>query len=329
VFAAAVEELRGDGALVCYLTPIPKPNDPAGSVMDLERHRWLFRRTPLRFSFGRREAVGRQLFDSAVARRLPPPGPRWHFVAFAGEALLSFARARKLGYSRLVLESPTSHVQHVLRRHRAATSAHPVEGSWLTQSTLCRTLREYAAADEIVVLSTYARDSFEGEGISSSKLRVRSPLPAPRFAPPAQRVPHGGFRLIYVGRLHVTKGVCILLDALAQIPDPDLRLVLHGGTATRRMDRHLSKRCRADGRISITSGDPLPQLHGADVLVHPSYEDGFALAPVEALATGLRVIVTEDTGMKGQVTSGRNGLIVPAGDPSRLADAIRALRAAS
>jgi glycosyltransferase involved in cell wall biosynthesis len=64
----------------------------------------------------------------------------------------------------------------------------------------------------------------------------------------------------------------------------------------------------------MAPGDPLPALRRADVYVHPTYEDGFAYSPMEALACGVPVIVTEDTGMKEHVVEGVNGYIVPTGN---------------
>jgi glycosyltransferase involved in cell wall biosynthesis len=63
------------------------------------------------------------------------------------------------------------------------------------------------------------------------------------------------------------------------------------------------------------------------VFVHPSFEDGFGLAPAEALAAGVPAIVTEDTGMKEQIVAGRNGYVVPTGDAGSLADALADVRA--
>ena len=75
------------------------------------------------------------------------------------------------------------------------------------------------------------------------------------------------------------------------------------------MDRWL----REDSRVRLRAGDPLPLLADADCLVHPTYEDGFALAPMEALHCGIPVIVSADTGMKDYVVEGRNGFVIPTG----------------
>ena len=70
-------------------------------------------------------------------------------------------------------------------------------------------------------------------------------------------------------------------------------------------------------------GDPLEVLRRAHVFVHPSFEDGFGYAPMEALAVGVPVIVTDQTGMAEYVQEGVNGSVVPAGDVEALAERLR------
>ena len=77
---------------------------------------------------------------------------------------------------------------------------------------------------------------------------------------------------------------------------------------------------RRDLDITMAPGDPLPVLHQADVFVHPTYEDGFGYAPMEALACGVPVIATEDTGMKEYIVDGTNGFVVPTGDSDAILD---------
>jgi glycosyltransferase involved in cell wall biosynthesis len=325
--AVVVEEMRAEDSLFRYFSPVPKANDPAGSSIDLDRYRWLFRYTPLRNSLGARERAASELFDREMARLLPLSADADTYVGFAGSSLRTFRRARRLGYKRLVLESPTSHVSNVVRQHAAAARAYPIEQDWLTTGLQRKMLREYDEADEIVVLSEYVRESFVSYGIPEAKLHRRIVSPAARFAPPAWRKSTGRFTIVYSGRLHVTKGVPVLLDALARLHGKDVEVCLIGAAGSAGMERYVAARRVSDPRITIDSGDPLPHLHRADVLVHPSFQDGFGFAPMEALAVGVPVIVTEDTGMKEYVEAGRNGYVVPTGDVSALVAAIDAIRA--
>ena len=70
----------------------------------------------------------------------------------------------------------------------------------------------------------------------------------------------------------------------------------------------------------------MPHLRRADVLAHASYSDGFGYAPMEALACGVPVIVTEDTGMKEHVEEGVNGYVVPTGDVDALVERLEWVR---
>ena len=87
--------------------------------------------------------------------------------------------------------------------------------------------------------------------------------------------------------------------------------------------RYLDTACRADPRIRVAPGDPRPHLHRADVLAHPTWEDGWAYAPVEALACGVPVIVSADTGMAEILRDETDGCVVPTGDVDALALALR------
>ena len=323
LLAIVVEAARRSGELGTYYATGPKPNDDAGRAVSLARYRWLFTRTPLRASHAWRDFVSAELFDRIVARRLEP-GDR--ITGFSGRALRTFQRARRAGYRRLVLEAPTSHVANVRRQHLRATDRHGIESSWLNAAQFRKTIREYEMADEIVVQSAYARASFLREGIPETKLRRRYLPVASRFAPPLERRREGRFTVAFVGRLQVTKGIIELLDAFERLDDDNADLLLVGGCATDAMDRYLSRRAAANRRIRRCPGDPLPVLHRADVLVHPSYEDGLALAPLEALACGIPVIVTEDTGMKEFVREGKTGYVVPTGDVDALRAAMESIR---
>jgi glycosyltransferase involved in cell wall biosynthesis len=133
------------------------------------------------------------------------------------------------------------------------------------------------------------------------------------------------FDILYIGSLSVAKGVPLLIDAVRRLPFPDLRLLLVGNWKSRGMRRFVEAARLADPRIEVCPGDPLPHLQRARLCVHPTYEDGFAYAPVEALACGLPVIVSEDTGMKELVDPGRTGLVLPTGDLDALSEAIAAV----
>ncbi|HWG09811.1 MAG TPA: glycosyltransferase family 4 protein [Solirubrobacteraceae bacterium] len=275
-------------------------------------------------------------FDSLTKRSLPRAD---HLIAFNGQALAQLRAARRAGYESVALVSANSHMRQVQRRHAEARERYPLEGSWTTHM-LARNLAEYALADRVYCATDYIRDSFLEQGVPEQRL-VPFPLtPDPRYAPlsPAhdglEREPGGGrsgrdsgssrFEIVYVGSLHVHKGVPLLIDAVRRLAHADLALTLVGGWGTRGMRRFVQGACAADRRIVVAPGDPLPHLRRAALCAHPAYEDGFGYAPAEALACGVPVLVSEDTGMKELIDSPRRGLTLPTGDLDALAQAIDA-----
>jgi hypothetical protein len=188
VLAQLVEEARSVGTLSRYYTSRKKSNDPHGREISLGRFRWLFRSPPLRYSLSWRDFLSAELFDRAVARRL---GASVIFHGFCGRALHSFVRARTLKCEQLVLESATSHIGHVMKQHRRATKAFPIEKSWLNQQQYEKTLREYGAADLIYVISEYSKQTYVDAGFPESKVRRRVLTAETRFAPPTRKFESG------------------------------------------------------------------------------------------------------------------------------------------
>jgi glycosyltransferase involved in cell wall biosynthesis len=321
--AELVAGVRATGTAVRYFGTGVPTDDPDGTAVPARWLPRLTRFTPVRFRNDWQSFLGCREFDSAVARRLPPGKM---LTAFAGAALLTFRRARELGYAELHLESPTAHVRHARRRYDAAYQAHPVERDWLGPRLLARTLAEYELADVIWVNSEYARATFLAEGVSAAKVRRRALSVHRRFRPPAGRLQNSGLNILYVGSLTVSKGIPVLVEAFARFPDQDARLTLVGNTGSRGMARWMAAAIRRDRRVRIAPGDPLPHLHAADVFVYPSHSDGFGYAPMEALACGVPVVVTEDTGMKEYLREGQNDRVVPTGSADPILEQLVSFR---
>ncbi len=262
-------------------------------------------------------------FDAGAAGELPAGE---HLLAFNGTALAQFRAARRTGRESNGLVAANSHFHRVMRQHELACRQYPIERPWV-RHLLRRNLAEYALADRIYVASRYVRDSFLEEGFDEAALSLFPLTPDPRYTPAREPAPAPAsetFDVVYVGSLSVHKGVPLLVDAFRRLPHADLRLVLVGGWGTRGMRRFLQRSCAEDPRVRVAPGDPLEPLRRAGLCVHMAYEDGFAYAPAEALACGVPVIVSEDTGMKELIDPGANGLILATGDLDALTEAIDA-----
>ncbi|MFC8873736.1 glycosyltransferase [Streptomyces ardesiacus] len=131
--------------------------------------------------------------------------------------------------------------------------------------------------------------------------------------------------VVCVGRLCRQKGQDVLLDAwesvLARVPGARLVLVGDGPDRAR-----LAARSPASVLLAGPAPDAAVWYRAADLVVLPSRWEGMALAPLEAMACGRAVVVSD-------VDGAREGLppalvphcLVPPGDPAALAGAVAAL----
>lgn len=180
-----------------------------------------------------------------------------------------------------------------------------------------RELQEYEESDLIFVPSTFAHRSFVTKGISDKKLRkVPYGIDLQTFHPVPKK--DGVFRIMYVGALSLQKGVQYFLQAVSKLRIPGLEVWLIGGLLPEvkpLLDRY-KDRIRYFGVLSRTQ--LFEYYSQGSVFVMPSVQDGFGLVQAQAMACGLPVIATTNSGAEDLFTDGKEGFIVPI----RNADAI-------
>lgn len=138
--------------------------------------------------------------------------------------------------------------------------------------------------------------------------------------------------LAYVGTLSERKGLADLLDALDLDGRDDYRLVVAGGghEVGRTEAGRLAARARDSERPvelvgSLDAGGVRELLASSQVFVLPSHWEGQPIAILEAMASGLPVVVTAVGANEDVVRDGVDGLVVPSHDPPALARALRTL----
>ncbi|MEU9306041.1 glycosyltransferase [Streptomyces sp. NPDC048256] len=146
---------------------------------------------------------------------------------------------------------------------------------------------------------------------------VRAPL-LPELDPGAPLV-------VCVGRLCRQKGQDVLLTAWTEIARkvPGARLVLVGdGPDGERLRPRAPESVLFAGAVA----DAVPWYQAADLVVLPSRWEGMALAPLEALACGRPVVVTDVDGARESLPAAlAPRCLVPAEDPAALAGAVAGL----
>ena len=134
---------------------------------------------------------------------------------------------------------------------------------------------------------------------------------------------------VFVGRIVRDKGVNELVAAFVKLNQmcPNTRLLLVG-SYEERLDPVLPETKRLiDTCASIEAvgaqKDVRPFYEQSDVLVFPSYREGFPNVVIEAGAMELPSIVTDINGSREIIEDGKNGLIVPVRDEQALFEAMK------
>ncbi len=152
------------------------------------------------------------------------------------------------------------------------------------------------------------------------------------FFPPPNSSARREINIICVGRLIMRKGQHHLLRSFAQLrlsTHCPLRLTLAGTGDADAMLRSLADQLGLRDTVTFAgyvSRDDVPAIYRtADIFVLPSEFEGMSIALLEAMASGLPVVVTPTGGTEELVEEGKNGFIVPWAEVDTLAAVLHRL----
>jgi glycosyltransferase involved in cell wall biosynthesis len=175
-----------------------------------------------------------------------------------------------------------------------------------------------APADKLLVLGEGSSNGVDVERFSPGPSDVRDKIGIPREASVV------GF----VGRLTRDKGLPELIQAFDRIllAEPSTHLLLVGwfDAAEDALDSELRNRILNHPRIHRTGfvSDAAPYYRAMDVMVLPTWREGFPNVVLEASATGIPVVTTESTGARDAVVPEVTGLIIPPGYPEAIYESV-------
>ena len=149
---------------------------------------------------------------------------------------------------------------------------------------------------------------------------------------PVANTPGRPCTMICVARLIERKGQHHLLQAFAKLraanPEPMALIFVGTGDAEPQL-RALAAKLQVAEAVTFKGFVPRermpPVYHAADVFVLPSQHEGMSIALLEAMASGLPVVVTDTGGTAELVSQGANGEIVPWADVPMLTAALQRL----
>jgi glycosyltransferase involved in cell wall biosynthesis len=121
------------------------------------------------------------------------------------------------------------------------------------------------------------------------------------------------------------KGFDEIIEILAQLPNDVVYLIAGGGTDVQRIQRKAIA-CGVGNRVRFTgifADDEKADLYNlADVYAMPSRGEGFGFVILEAIASGVPVIVSKHDGGREAVLDGKLGTLVDPSNPAEIRTAI-------
>ena len=265
-------------------------------------------------------------FDGKVARRLGKT--RLDAVyAYEGGARGTFREAKRRGVAAFY-ELPSSHWYWERRLLSEEAERNPAFANLLpklndSSGHMQWKDEELELADFVFVPSEHVRRTLQGV-VPDEKIRVVNyGAPPVRPRQPDSNPTPGPLRVLFVGALSQRKGIGYLLDAVEML-DSRVQLTLVGGriAANPRVDAACA---RWRWFASLSHAEVLRRMQESDVLVLPSLAEGCALVVLEALACGLPVVVTPNTGAMEFVSDGAEGFVVPICRADAIADRLSQL----
>jgi starch synthase len=273
------------------------------------------------------------LFARAAARKLGTPDV---VHAWSGTAEPSIKAARGQGIV-TVLERSSSHMLEQRRILREEYDSLGLRWEETPRASVERELREYELVDRVFVPSLFVERSFVAHGFPAHRLfRNGFGVDISRFKPGKKA--DNVFRVIYAGALSVRKGIHHLAEAFRAANVPAGELLLVGGPS-QETDRLIGNNTADVRRVGHVPQSELPTLYQtASVFAMASLEEGQAYVQAQALACGLPLVCTTNTGgedflamsgtgiaREGGITEYPAGYLVPAGESAAMAMALRAL----
>ncbi|MBW4583130.1 MAG: glycosyltransferase family 4 protein [Tildeniella nuda ZEHNDER 1965/U140] len=258
-------------------------------------------------------------FDHAVLPFIDPELDL--FVGWSDSSLWSIQRARSMGIPTVLQRSSS----HRIYQSRILDEEYAYWGLKFTEThpgVYDRELQTYEEADTIEVPSLFVKQTFLDAGVPESKL-LHLPYGASlqEFYPGQKE--DSIFRVVHCGALSLRKGIPYLLQAFYELNLPEAELWLIGSLTPEIMP-FLEK--YKNDRVILKGTYPQSKLRllycQCSVFCIASIEEGLAMVQPQAMACGLPVIHTTNTGGSDVVRDGLDGYCVPIRDVEALKEKI-------
>ena len=325
-------QLHKHGHLHRLITTYPKfkveewgiPRNRVVSLLPLEIFSRAIKYFPLRiqkwFSLKQKE-----LFDFCVSRLMPRDTDI--FVGWSSNSLKSLKKAKSMDII-TVLERGSSHMLTQLEILREEYQELDIKYREHHKKITEREIEEYEIADYISIPSGFVKRTFAINRVPETKLIVNNygvNLDVFKTGKKYDSI----FRVIYAGGFSIRKGSHYLLRAVYELGREGLDELEFWNLGYVNWDlKPYVKRYRAEN-IKLKGMIPQARLSESyaqgSVFVMPSLEEGLAMVQVQAMACGLPLIYTTNSGGEDLIEDGREGFVIPIKDVDAIKDKLRYL----
>ena len=265
-----------------------------------------------------------RMFGRWAARRIA--AENWDIVhVFSGSAEeVALANRASSSPAVTILVRGSAHIQtqdRLLAEEEARAGVRILRPSpWM----IAREEREYAAYDRIVVLSTFAYESFLAHGVAEEKLAmVPLGVDTRHFRPSAdvvakriERIEAGEpLRVLFTGTVSYQKGWLDFLQIVRRLRGGPFQFRVVGDVAP----EAAGLASDLSDSIEFIPHQPQHQLPNwyswADVFLFPTIQDGFAMVLSQANASALPILTTTNCSGPDLILNGQTGWVLPIRQP--------------
>ena len=234
-------------------------------------------------------------------------------VGWSSFSLRSFKNAKNFNCIK-VLERGSSHIEYQYEILKEEYKLLDIKPKLLPSNEIIeKEIQEYELSDYICVPSDFVKTSFIEKGFNEKKIiKIPYGVDLNNFYKKTNKLHKDKFRIIYVGASSVRKGIFYLLKAFTELNLNNSELLIVG-----KIDNEIIPIIRKFENDNIKyigsrkQNDLRDFYNKSNIFVTCSIEEGLSMVQAQAMACGLPVICTTNTGGDEIVDNGKSGFVLP------------------
>ncbi len=240
-------------------------------------------------------------------------------VGWSSFSLNSFEQSRKYNCKN-ILERGSTHIEYQRDILKEEYDLLGIKPNLPSLNIIDIEKKEYDLSDYICVPSEFAKKTFLKKGYNSNKIvKIAYGVNLKNFNIFGKVEKRENFNIICTGSLSVRKGVIYLIKAFNELKIKNSNLIFVGDME-KSLEKILYPYLNENIKIfkSVDQNSLKNFYINSNVYVTCSIEEGLSMVQLQAMACGLPVICTENSGGTEIIDDGINGFILPIRDIEKL-----------